>query len=187
MAYPFKEHFKSFPSYEGKTMNLRTLRYSDAEDLLEYYNNPMVYRYLDWNGPQDLEMANKALKRWIEGYEKGFIMRFAITDKETDKIIGTIFIGDIEGKKGEIGYELSQDYWRKGIMTEALQEIIRIGFEELGLVRLQATVCQENEASQKLLEKVGFMKEGLLRKYECHSVTGECKDMMMNSLINPKK
>ena len=49
---------------------------------------------------------------------------------------GTIFLRDIEGEKAEIGYELAQSYWRQGIMSEVLNEVIRIGFEELCLVRL---------------------------------------------------
>lgn len=184
MRNQFTKHFVAFPTYEGEKINLRQLRLSDAEDLLNYYNNPRVYRYLDWNGPQDLNMAEDALKHWIEGYEKGYILRFAIAEKSTNKIIGTIFLTDVSETKGEIGYELSEEYWHQGMMTEAIKEMIRIGFEEMGLVRLQAIVCQQNEASQKLLEKVGFQKEGLMRKYECHMVTGECKDMMMYGLIN---
>ncbi|MBP3887814.1 MAG: GNAT family N-acetyltransferase [Cellulosilyticum sp.] len=187
MGRQFTKHFTTFPTYEGEKINLRQLRLSDGKDLLTYYNNPMVYRYLDWYGPQDMEMAERVLKHWIEGYEKGYILRFAITEKETDQIIGTIFLTDVTETKGEIGYELSQSYWHQGIMTEALKEVIRIGFEEMGLVRLQAIVCEDNKASQKLLEKVGFIKEGLLRSYECHMVTGECKDMVMNSLINAGK
>lgn len=183
MGFKFNRYFDEFPTYEGEKIRLRELRLSDAEALLAYYNNPMVYRYLDWYGPTDYKMAEDVLNHWINGYEKGYILRFAIADKESDQIIGTIFLTDVSEIKAEIGYELDERYWRKGIMTEAMNEVIRLAFNKLGITRLQAIACEENEASQKILEKMGFMKEGLLRQYECHMVTGNCKDILMYSLL----
>lgn len=69
-------------------------------------------------------------------------------------------------------------------MSEAVQEVLSIGFNQLGLVRIQATVTDENIASKKLLTKFNFKEEGNLKQYECHSVTGECKDMLIYGLLH---
>ncbi|MFJ3390385.1 MULTISPECIES: GNAT family N-acetyltransferase [unclassified Lysinibacillus] len=96
----------------------------------------------------------------------------------------TRFLSEFEGKRAEIGYELSEDYWHRGIMSEAVKAVLSIGFDQLGLVRIQAIVTEENIASKKLLSKFNFKEEGCLRQFECHSVTGECKDMLIYSLLH---
>lgn len=64
----------------------------------------------------------------------------------SDEVIGTIFLSEFEGKRAEIGYELSEKYWQRGIMSEAMNEGLAIGFNQLGLVRIQAIVAEENIA-----------------------------------------
>ena len=168
---------KEFPVIEGEKIRLRKLKLEDANELLKYYSNKNVYRYLDWNGPETLERCYDVIQIWNKGYIDGWIIRFAIADKATDKIIGTIFLNEFEGKRAEIGYELSESYWRKGIMSEAIHKVLSFGFEKLELVRIQAFVCEENIASRYLLKKFSFKEEGYLRKFECHAVTRECKYM----------
>lgn len=68
-------------------------------------------------------------------------------------------------------------------MSEAVEDVLSIGFNQLGLVRIQAIVTDENIASKKLLTKIYFKKEGCLRQYEYHGVTGECKDMLIYGLL----
>ena len=180
----FIKVFKEFPVIYTEKIKLRKLRLEDAPELVEYYSNENVYRYLDWNGPETLEKGYEVIKIWNSGYDNGWIIRFAIVDKLTDKIIGTIFLSEFEGKRAEIGYELSESYWRKGIMSEAINEVLRLGFRELGLVRIQAFVCSENIGSKEILNKFKFKEEGCLRKFECHNVTGESKDMYVYGLLS---
>lgn len=180
----FMKILKKFPIIETQKIRLRELRLEDAPELLKYYSNEKVYRYLDWNGPETLERTYEVIKRWNQGYVNGRIIRFAIADKVTDKIIGSIFLNEFEGKRAEIGYELSESYWRQGIMSEAIHEILSLGFNQLGLVRIQAFVCSENMASKEILKKLNFKEEGYLRQFECHHVTGKCKDMYVYGLLN---
>ncbi|MEG0470881.1 MAG: GNAT family protein [Solibacillus sp.] len=178
----FSEKIKEFPRVETNQIRLRKLKADDAPALLKYYSNKNVYRYLDWNGPETLERSYDVIDLWNKGYENGWIIRFAIADKVTDEIIGTIFLSEFEGKRAEIGYELSENYWRRGIMSEAIHEVLSVGFDQLGLVRIQAFVCAENVASTEILKSFNFKDEGCLRQFECHSVTGECKDMWVYGL-----
>jgi len=174
----------SFPTVQTERIILRKLKLEDAPSLFNYYSNENVYRYLDWNGPETLERSYEVIHFWNEGYDKGWIIRFAIANKETDEVIGTIFLSEFTGKRAEMGYELSEEYWHRGIMSEAVREVLSIGFNQLDLVRIQAIVTEENIASKQLLSKFNFKEEGCLRQFECHSVTGECKDMLIYSLLN---
>jgi len=173
----------SFQTIQTEQIRLRKLKRDDAPSLYNYYSNENIYSYLDWNGPEAIERSIEVIHIWNEGFEKGWIIRFAIADKMSDEVIGTIFLSEFEGKRAEIGYELSEKYWHKGIMSEAMNEVLAIGFNQLGLVRIQAIVAEENIASRKLLTKFNFKEEGYLRQYECHSVTGECRDMLIYSLL----
>lgn len=174
---------KDIPTIESTKVTLRKMQEKDAYDLFQYYNNENVYQYLDWNGPESVEDADKIIKIWNKGFEEGWILRLAIAEKTTNRIIGTIFLNNFEGRRAEIGYELSANYWMRGIMSEAIKEILNLGFNLLGLTRIQAFVCEENIASKHLLKKFSFQQEGYLRQYECHSVSGKCKDMYIYSLL----
>jgi ribosomal-protein-alanine N-acetyltransferase len=177
------EILQEIPTIESEAIALRKMRSNDATELYRYYNNKNLYQYLDWNGPNSVEHAIEIIERWNKGFEAGWIIRFAITEKGTDKIIGTIFLNNFEEKRAEVGYELAEAYWNKGIMSEAMKLVLGLGFYKLGLVRIQALVCEENIASKQLLKKFKFKEEGYLRQYECHYVTGECKDMYIYSLL----
>ena len=66
--------------------------------------------------------------------------------------------------RATIGYDLLKEYWGNGYMTEAVKAMINYGFEELGLMRIEATVEPANTASVRVLERAGFQLEGKLRK-----------------------
>lgn len=174
---------KEIPIIANGKITLRKLQEKDASDLFQYYHNENVYRYLDWNGSESVEDAKRIINIWNKGFQEGWILRFAIVENKANKVIGTIFLNNFEGRRAEVGYELSENYWKRGIMSEALKEIIKLGFTMLGLNRIQAFVCEENIGSKQLLDKFNFQKEGYLRQYECHSVTGECKDMYLYALL----
>lgn len=180
----FAKVFTEFPVIETDQIRLRKLREEDAPALYRYYSNHNVHRHLDWNGPESLERSLEVIHFWNKGFENGWILRFAIADKVTDELIGTIFLSEFEGLRAEIGYELSENYWRRGIMSEAIHEVLSVGFNQLGLVRIQAFVGEENIASKEMLKKFKFKEEGYLRQFECHSVTGECKDMWVYGLLH---
>jgi RimJ/RimL family protein N-acetyltransferase len=64
----------------------------------------------------------------------------------------------------EIGYFIGEPYWNKGIVTKAVKLITEYGFQHLGIIRIQTGVFEYNTASQRVLEKCGFVKEGVFRK-----------------------
>ncbi|KAF8084492.1 hypothetical protein N665_0716s0037, partial [Sinapis alba] len=85
--------------------------------------------------------------------------------------------------KAHIGYELSHEYWGKGIATRAVSIAVPRVFSDLShILRLQAFVQTQNKASQRVLEKVGFQREGLLRKYSY--IKGAIHDVFLYSLLS---
>ena len=88
---------------------------------------------------------------------------FAIDKKS--QVIGSIGLSQvIPGHKAEMGYWLSRDFWNQGIMSKAIQLVLNFGFKELKLQRIEAKVFASNLVSKHILEKNGFLCEGLLRK-----------------------
>jgi ribosomal-protein-alanine N-acetyltransferase len=70
-----------------------------------------------------------------------------------------------ENRQGGLGYDLGRPYWRRGIMYEVLQEVIRYSFETVGIERIQALVLPGNRASASLLMKLGFEEQGVLEGF----------------------
>jgi len=110
---------------------------------------------------------------------------FAIRWNETGEIIGSITLEkdnrrtDIESR--ELGYSLARHFWEKGIMTEAGREVIRYGFEELGLELISIAINPNNERSRGVARKLGFKLEGTLRM-GCRGYDGELRDLMIGSI-----
>jgi ribosomal-protein-alanine N-acetyltransferase len=94
---------------------------------------------------------------------------WGIEHKLGGHLIGTCgyYRWDKQHDRAEIGYDLWPDYWGQGLMPEALQALVRFGFEQMELNRVEATTHTENLRSQRVLEKLGFQREGILREFYC--------------------
>jgi [ribosomal protein S5]-alanine N-acetyltransferase len=90
----------------------------------------------------------------------------------------------LKNKRAEIEYELHPDYWRMGLSSEAIKEVIRFSFTQLDLYRIGAVVYPENEASINLLLNLSFTKEGLLRGYI--NQNEQFHDTYVLSLLKPE-
>lgn len=164
---------KAFPEFLTQRLILREITRQDAHDLYEYYHDREVTKYLDWFGPHSATHAEEIINRWADGFHEDVFMRWGIALKGENKIIGTILLhpvrGPFEWKLPLVtGYELSRHYWNRGIMTEALEAILGYAFGSLGNHRVTAEVFLENKTSLRLLEKLGFQQEGLLRQHIWH-------------------
>ena len=156
-----------FPELETQNLILRQVNQSDSKDIFQNFSDKEVLKYHDLEAFTNIEQAKELIKRFYEKFHSQEMIRWGIAKKENNIIIGTCGFHNWVQKsfQAEIGYELTQAYWQKGIMTEALTAIINFGFEKMELNRIAATVMLENNASMKLLEKLGFVEEGVLREY----------------------
>jgi ribosomal-protein-alanine N-acetyltransferase len=95
------------------------------------------------------------------------MIRWAIEPIEHDEMIGTVGLlrFDFEHRHAELGYDLARRWWGRGLIPEAAAAVIRYGFSVLGLHRIEAGVLPENDASVRVLQKLGFVEEGTRRDY----------------------
>ena len=115
------------------------------------------------------EFQRQLLLQDEENRENATGFRFYIVRKECpDAIIGMISLNNVIWGcfcSCFLGYKLDKDWLRQGFMSEAVKECVRIGFEELGLHRIEANIMPHNAASLGVARKCGFVEEGLGRKY----------------------
>jgi ribosomal-protein-alanine N-acetyltransferase len=141
----------------------------DAEDYFFYMNQPQVKPFISTgNLPSAISKAKEDLQYWSSLFNLGKGFYWAIRSVENQKLVGTLGFNHLSfiHSKGEISYDLSANYWGKGIMTKALNKVVDFGFNQIGLVRIQAHTAKTNKKSIKLLERCKFKLEGLLRKFE---------------------
>ncbi|MFD1065928.1 GNAT family N-acetyltransferase [Oceanobacillus locisalsi] len=148
--------FIPFPVLETKRLILRNVETTDLHDIFDYASDSTLTKYLTWGAHQTLadtegfiEFLSASNKRHTGG-------TWVIVWKDKPRVIGTIDLAwNQKHYTAELAYALSREYWRKGIGTEAVQEVVRFGFEALKLERIFARCHPENEASYKLMEKQG--------------------------------
>ncbi len=176
--------FATFPHLETERLALRELRSGDAESLFAVLGDEAVAEFYDDDVFDDVSQASEQIEAWAAGYRARRCVRWAIAQRENGGLIGTCGYYGFHNwhKRAGIGYELARPFWRQGIMTEALGAIIEFGFKRIGLNRIEAAVMLDNEGSVKLLEKLGFHQEGVLREYEHWGGKG-CVDLRMFSLL----
>ena len=144
-------------------VTLRHFRMDDAADMALYANNPKIAVNLrdGFPYPYSPEHAAQFLKMVMERDPQTF---FAI---EADgQYVGNISLSpgtDVYRKSAELGYLLFEPWWNKGIMTEAVRLMADYGFQKLELMRIYACIYDYNAASQRVLEKCGFVREGISR------------------------
>ncbi|MDA9163630.1 GNAT family N-acetyltransferase [Rickettsiaceae bacterium] len=172
--------FGPFPALDLGDIVLREIVDRDAQDYLNYMSRDEMEGFLTKeNRPQTFESALEEVKYWGSLFPSKRSIYWAIALKETNQMIGTAGFNMISfpNSRAEISYDLDPRYWGKGIMLKSIKGILTFADHGLELVRIQATVITDNARSFKVLERCGFEKEGLLKKYEV--VEGEHKDYYM--------
>lgn len=158
--------FNDFPAFTTPRLTLRKVTPKDAEDILYLRSNQDVMKYLDRPSMKDLEEAGTYIRKMEDDYEQNNGINWMITLTGEDKVIGTIGFWrfDKPNHRAEIGYMLLPEYWGKGLATEAMMAALTYAFEALKCHSIEANVNTENEASKKLLLKMGFQQEAHFRE-----------------------
>lgn len=173
----------AFPVLETERLLLRKVTADDAASMLSYLSDQHVTQHMGLAPFQTIADALDEIAWYESIVTEGTGIRWGITLKEEGQVIGSCgFLNRVaKHRRMEIGTELSRDYWHQGIASEALQAVIRYVFNNLEVQRMEALIEPANLASQKLFERHGFMKEGLLRSYEY--TCGKYDDLYMYSLL----
>ena len=162
---------------------VRLLEEADLPSLLEMNSNAEVTAllpYATWNSLAD---GNAWYDRMRSIEATGTALQFVVVSKSTNMAIGTCLLFRLEeaSARAELGYALGRQYWGQGLMREALTELLGAAFGTMGLRRIEAEVNTRNTASATLLGRLGFTKEGLLRKRWV--VKGQTEDVELFGLL----
>ncbi len=156
-----------FPILETERLILREITQHDKEAIFSCFSNEELLKHYGQEAFTDMAEAEALIQLFSSNYKENKGIRWGIERKGTEGLIGTVGFHALspKHKRAEIGYEIHPDHWRKGYISEAVKGILQYGFHELGLSRIGAVVFTENDASNLLLKKLGFEREGVLRDY----------------------
>ncbi|MDE6029000.1 MAG: GNAT family N-acetyltransferase [Clostridiales bacterium] len=165
------------------TFSLREWKLNDAQNLALAINNKKVLDNLRDGIPYPYtEQDGKDFITAMLSADKNSTFAFAIEIE--GKVVGSIAVfrqNNIHFKTAELGYYLAEEYWGKGIMTEAVKQVCKCVFDNSDIIRIYAEPFAHNIGSCRVLEKAGFQFEGLLRANAVKN--GAIIDMKMYALI----
>ncbi|CAN8247667.1 unnamed protein product [Cochlearia groenlandica] len=177
----------SSPPPPPERIHLRPMTLSDIEDFMVWATDTNVTRFCTWEPYKSKEKGIAFINDFVLPHP--WLKAICL---DNDRAIGTISvtpvdkirgeIGYVIGSKKEIGYVLARKYWGQGFATEAVRVVTAEIFKEMPEIeRLEALVDVENVGSQRVLEKGGFTREGVMRKF--FVMKGSVRDMVMFSFL----
>lgn len=158
-----KDYIANLPVLETERLILRRFEMKDAESYAECFEDPKVYTY--WGHGIRKGDSFERVQRNINEMRE---MTWAIIDKNTGEAMGDIVAFNFDGSRqsgkiiSELGYRIAVRHWNKGIMTEAVKAVVDFLFDNTTIERIYATVMTENIGSIRVLEKNGFVCEGVI-------------------------
>jgi RimJ/RimL family protein N-acetyltransferase len=128
---------------------------------------PEVSKYETWCHPgYRLEEGAEYVDYWVEARAKGQAFYYAVVDSTTGEFLGSCGLAglSVEHKHAGLGYWVRTSRTGRGIATAAARLVARLGFEDLGLIRVELEIAVDNTASRRVAEKLGAISEGILRR-----------------------
>lgn len=169
--------FAHMPQLETERLILRPMRPSDAADMFAYAKDPEVTRFLLWSPHPNQSYTRSYLEYVAARYRTGACYDWAVVCREDGHMIGTCgFVSvDCVHHASEIGYVINPAYRGRGFAAEAVTRVLQFGFEVLSLHRTEARYIIGNNASRRVMEKVGMTFEGVRR--ESMFIKGSYRDI----------
>ncbi len=160
-------NFSPFPVLHTQRLLLREMITADATELFFLRSDPKVLQHIGREPAKSITEVEEFITKRIEARlaNEAIMWGIALADKPAT-MIGSICYWNIQpdNYRAEIGYNLHPDHWGKGIITEAIREVVKYGFAMMKLHSIEARTNPANIASGLALEKAGFIKEGYLRE-----------------------
>jgi ribosomal-protein-alanine N-acetyltransferase len=159
--------FATFPVLHTPRLILREIRQADAEAILRVRGDIRVTRLNSGQPMRSVDEARELIEKARQAFADQRRIDWGITLKANPEagVIGRCGFNYWlrQDRRASIGYDLAYIYWGKGIMTEAVRAMVAFGFDQLDLNRIEADADAENIGSMRVLEKVGFRREGMQR------------------------
>jgi len=177
---------KVVPTLESERLRLRAYRKGDTDAIFSLYSDPRVMRYWSFPPWTERSQAEAYLKRALGEMAEGRVLPWALATRADDRLVGTVTLFALDAVQGraEVGYSLDPKLQGQGLASEALRLALAHAFDVLRLRRVEADVDPRNVPSCRLLERLGFRLEGLLRAR--WRVAGEICDSAMYGLLAPE-
>jgi ribosomal-protein-alanine N-acetyltransferase len=180
---------KDFPQLETQRLVLRQISSEDAETLWKLRNNREIMEFMDMLPMQSVREAWEQINTISRGFIDEQIPIWAITLKKdnhtclNNKMIGYVGYTGWNKKhcRAEIAYVLEPAFWQKGIMSESMEAVLKMGFEQMRLHSVEGNVNPANIASIKILEKFNFRREAYYK--ENFYFNGKFVDTAIYSLL----
>ena len=157
--------FATFPTLTTDRLILREVVAADAADVFVFRSDYEVQYY---NGAPMKELAEAvALIDWLsEKFKTQETICWGITLREENRVVGLCSFHNISAHQRAValGYDLTRTHWRRGIATEAVGATIRFGFTQMNLHRIEVSTCMDDLPSVRLVERLGFQREGIRRE-----------------------
>ncbi|MEV8510590.1 GNAT family protein [Actinoplanes sp. NPDC051475] len=163
---------------------LRRFRLEDAGALAAYRSDPSVARYQSWNSPYSLDKARYAVQTMVaaDPRQPGWF-QYAVELAEEDTLVGDVGVNLADNlRQAEIGYTLAPRWQGHGYATEAVRAVVDHLFRDRGLHKVSAECDARNTASARLLERIGFTREGHLRQHTW--IKNEWTDDLLYGLLS---
>jgi RimJ/RimL family protein N-acetyltransferase len=171
---------------ETERLLLRKPRMDDAPAVFTgWAQRPEVTRFLSWHPHENIEQTEALINRSIGAWDGDTNFRYLLEIKESGELAGMIELRlEKETFKVSFGYTGAYAQWGKGYMTEAARACIDWSFQQPDIVRVYATTDVENIPSQRVLEKAGMQREGILRKDSIHpNISPEPRDCYIYAIV----
>ena len=164
-------------------VRLRAITESDVDAYFSIFSDRETARYLSRPAMTGRAQAEDFVNRVRTSYGTGSAISLAVERMSDAAVIGecVLFSFHAQSRRAEIGYTLGREYWSQGYRGEALVALIEIAFGPLDLIRLEADIDPRNGPSARILERLGFVKEGFVR--ERWIVAGEVSDTALYGLL----
>lgn len=175
--------YRHYPKIETKRLLLRAIEKSDAQALYKTFSDEKAMKYFGMYPMNTMAEVVQLIENFHMTFNNQAGIRLAIVSKDTQQVMGTCGFHQYSQRhaRAEVGFELNGAYQHQGYAREAVEALIKWGFDVVGLHRIEAVTYPENNASMTLLEKLGFEKEGLLRDYVI--LRDQPQDLWMYSLL----
>lgn len=175
--------FGTFPELSTERLLLRRTRLTDAPDVLIFRRDPYVQRF---NGPvfkNEVE-AQELIQELDDEYSYKRGICWGVTLKDENKVIGLFgfHYWNKYHRRAEVGYDLNRAFWGQGIASETLRAMLNFGFEQMNLNHIYADTIADNFESVRLLEKLGFHRDGTRRSFSWED-DGTFHDSALYSLL----
>jgi ribosomal-protein-alanine N-acetyltransferase len=166
----------------GPSLRLRYARAGDAPALYELGRDAEVSRFFSWGPYTDESEASGFIARMEAERERGERLELAIVDQR-DRLLGITGLSEFSqrDRRAVVGTWLGRAYWGSGMNSESKALVLALGFLRLGLQRISAYAHPDNERSLRALERLGFVREGVLEAWHLHG--GERRDVAILRLL----